>query len=133
MDDRHTHYNEKCPQNDPGAHSSNPALVGLEPDCTCKEDGFRDDNEVGSLSGQEFLDALTEAWNNKHYKGWTFSEMSRGPSILPMTVYDPDDRITKHEAIAMVQGDKGRVVGLTLMVTTSEGTRFEDFVPAEKT
>jgi len=132
MEGDHTRYNEGCPQNDPGEYSSNPALAGIEPDCTCRADGFRDDNEVGSLSGQALLDALSEAWNNKHYKGWTFREMVHGPSVLPMTVYDEGDRITKYEAIGMTQMDKGRIVGLTLMVTTSEGTRFEDFIPARK-
>ena len=91
-----------------------------------------DDMDVCNLSGQDLLDALTEAYSNGHYKGWTFSDISRGGSVLPMTVYDEkqDSRpITKHEAVVMIGGGRAKVRGITIATTTSKGTVFTDYLP----
>lgn len=124
--DQHSRFNDKCPINQEYEDAA-----GLP--CSCAEDGFRNPNEVGDLRGQDLLDALTEAWNNDHYKGWTYGEMIRGASVLPTSVYDEkseDQRIVKYECIVSAQYDHGETVGLTLMVTTPDGTVYKDFVPA---
>jgi len=117
------HHNEdydECPRN---------LVVGdqwAETECTC-----RNPNEVGNLDGRDLLDAMTEALETGNYKGWTFSEMVHGPSVLPVSVNDEAGKIVKHEAIVMTQMDKGQIIEMTLMVTTPEGTTFQDFVPKE--
>lgn len=119
MDGAHNDKNKECPR------SRADAIFGTE--CKC-----RNLNEVGDLSGQDFLDALTEAQRNGSYKGWTLGEMVGGPSVLPITVYDSDDPeepIIKHECIAMTHNDHGRITEMTLMVTTPDGTTYQDFVP----
>jgi len=63
----------------------------------------RDVDDICNLEGQEFLDALTEAQNKGHYKGWSFSEISRGGSLLPISIYDEksdDQEITGHIKIS---------------------------------
>lgn len=120
--EQHNDDNQECP-----AYKAN-AVFGTK--CTC-----RDERDVENLRGQDLLDALTEAWNNKHYKGWTFSELNRGASVLPTTVYDEksdDRRIVRHECIVAAQLDHGETIGLTLMMTTPEGTVLKDFVPAQR-
>lgn len=90
-----------------------------------------DDMDVCNLSGQDLLDALNEAQDNGHYKGWTFSEIFRGGSVLPMTVYDEKQEslpITKHVGVTMTGMRKGSIVDITLAVTTGEGTRYEEFI-----
>jgi len=121
----HSSYNEKCPFNDQGFLENPRGGVA----CTCHQDGFLDPNEVGNLSGQELLDALTEAWKNRHYKGWTYNDMLHGPSVLPIAVYDPSDKIVKHEAVIAIRMSDGAVAEMTLMVTTPNGTTYQDFVP----
>lgn len=91
--------------------------------------GPRDQNEVGDLTGQDLLDALTEANKNGHWKGWTFSEMNRGGSVLPGSVYDDQDNITKHMAIVSYGNNKGEISDMTLMITDENGSRYIDFVP----
>lgn len=92
--------------------------------------GPRDQNEVGDLTGQDLLDALTEANKNGHWKGWTFSEMNRGGSVLPGSVYDDEtDDIIKHTAIVGYGNDKGEIRELTIMITDENGSRYIDFVP----
>jgi len=94
-------------------------------------DGDREVMDICNLSGQELLDALTTAWNEGQYKGWTFSEISKGASVLPMTVYDekPDDHeITRHVSVVSTAMNKGRITDITLAVTTKDGTKFQDGV-----
>lgn len=91
--------------------------------------GPRDENEVGDLTGQALLDALTEANKNGHWKGWTFSELNRGGSVLPGSIYDEQDNITKHMAIVGYGNHKGEIRDLTLMITDKNGSRYIDFVP----
>ncbi len=91
--------------------------------------GPRDQNEVGDLTGQDLLDALTEANKNGHWKGWTFSEMNRGGSVLPGSIYDEQDNITKHMAIVGYGNNKGEISDMTIMITDENGSRYIDFVP----
>lgn len=91
--------------------------------------GWRDENDVVDLEGQEFLDALNEAQKSGHYKGWTLSEMSHGPSVIPMTLFDEKEKgepIVRHVCIVSMGP-----AHLTLQVTDAEkGTTYQDFVPA---
>ncbi len=92
----------------------------------------RNEDDVIGLKGQEYLDALTIAYRDGDFKGWTFSEMNRGGSVLPNTVYDEKDShepIIRHEAIVSVSLDHGRITLMTLAVTTPEGATYQDFVP----
>ncbi len=91
--------------------------------------GERDENDAGSLSGQDLLDALSEANKNGHWKGWTFSELIRGGSVLPGTARDELDNIVKHTSIASYGNDKGEITDITIMVTDEDGTRYIDFAP----
>lgn len=114
---QHNNDYDECPRN----------LVvdqWAETECTC-----RNPNEVGNLSGKDLLDAMTEASETGNYKGWTFVEMLHGPSVFPVAVNDEDGRIIKHEAIIMTQMESGSVIAMTLMVTTPDGTTYQDFVP----
>ena len=113
---KHNGDNDDCPANwaDPGFG-----------ECEC-----RNENDVADLKGQELLDALTQSQKPGGYKGWEYNEMLHGPSVLPMAVCSDDlKRIIKHTAIVMAGFDKGRITNMTLMVTTPEGTTYQDFVP----
>ncbi len=95
------------------------------------EDEYEDD--LSNLSGASFISALNKAKTNGHYRGWTFSELSRCSSVLPMTVYDDkkeDLPITKHQGVVMVDMGKGKVLGITVATTNSDGTVYDEFVPA---
>jgi hypothetical protein len=97
--------------------------------------GPRDQNEVGDLTGQDLLNALTEANKNGHWKGWTFSELNRGGPILPCSVYDEQDNIIGHKAIVSsivsYGNDKGEIRELTIMITDENGSRYIDFMPKD--
>lgn len=91
--------------------------------------GPRDPNEAGSLTGQALLDALSEANKNGHWRGWTFSELNRGASVLPGSVYDEQDNIVMHQAVVGYGNDRGEIRDLTIMITDKNGSRMIDFVP----
>ena len=117
--EEHNKDNQECPVNDPDAVFGN--------QCIC-----RNPNEVGNLAGKELLDAITTAWNKGHYKGWTYEEMVRGPSVLPMSVFDEkssDHRFIRHQCIVSTGLASGRITDMTLMVTTPEGTTYQEFIP----
>ena len=100
-------------------HQQTRALLGMN--------GGRDENDL-ALAGQDLLDALTLAHHEGHYKGWTFTEVSRSASVMPMAVYedrDPSEPITKHEAIIMKGNDS-----MTMMITTRDGVMYQDYVAA---
>lgn len=92
----------------------------------------KDLRDVENLEGQDFLDALTHAQNKGLWKGWTFTELVHGPSVLPTTVYDetnPYRPIVEHVCVVTTGHTRGSITSLTLMITTPEGTTYQDFVP----
>jgi hypothetical protein len=92
----------------------------------------RSDDDLANLHGQDLLDALTEARQKGNFKGWSFSEIAGGGSVLPMTVYDHEAEgqpITKHQGVVMVGNDQGKIASITVATTTKGGTEYENFVP----
>ncbi len=112
------------PDNDECPCSRIDAFFGMV--CTC-----RNPNDVGSLKGQGLLDAINEARTRGSYKGWTYKEMVNGPSVLPMAVYDNEDAaepVVEHQCIVSM-GTRQQCRSMTLMVTTPDGTTYQEFVP----
>lgn len=114
--ERHNGDNDNCPANweDPGFG-----------ECTC-----RNENDIANLKGQELLDALTQSRKSGNYKGWDFGEMLHGPSVLPIAVHDKEEGIIKHQCIIMTGLYRGTITEMTLMITTPEGTFYQNFVSA---
>lgn len=95
----------------------------------------RDVDGICNLEGQELLDALTEAQNKGHYKGWSFSEISQGGSLLPISIYDDKSdgqEITEHIKITSYgSGPDGvNCVGVT-ETRKGEGRTSRDFYRAD--
>jgi len=88
---------------------------------------YKDEDAFFELEGQGLLDALTTAYKDGNYKGWSFAESVRSTSVLPAAVRDNDNRIVKHLGIESF-GGCGEIQEITLAITTEEGTKRQDFV-----
>ena len=87
---------------------------------------FRNPDDL-DLSGQALLDALTHAHRHGDWRGWTFGEISRSASVLPMTVHNENGRIVRHVNCVIL--GKG---SLSLLETTENGFEFHDYERVKK-